>query len=86
MIAKFLWHTACEENDWYNHPGNLRGRYINFQSIDDVEYIRNHPLATAKETQKRKAADESLRLLLACGNIHEDMHKPVDNFVYAAWV
>lgn len=27
-----------------------------------------------------KAADESLRLLRACGNIHEDMHKPVDKF------
>ena len=27
-----------------------------------------------------EAADESLRLLRACGNIHEDMHKPVDKF------
>lgn len=29
---------------------------------------------------KRKAADFRLRLLRACGNIHEDMHKPVDKF------
>ena len=28
----------------------------------------------------RKAVDESLRLLRVCGNIHEDMHKPVDKF------
>ena len=27
-----------------------------------------------------EAADESLRLLRACGNIHEDMHKSVDKF------
>ena len=27
-----------------------------------------------------EAADESLVFLCACGNIHEDMHKPVDKF------
>lgn len=59
LIIKCLWHTACEENGWYNpevkHPGNRRGRYINFQPsdnleqsvVDDVEYIRNHPLAAS---------------------------------------
>ena len=35
----------------------------------------NVSFSTASE-----AADKSLRLLRACGNIHEDMHKPVDKF------
>ena len=51
--------TDLKRHTWYNpevkHPDNRRGRYINFQPsdnweqsvVDDVEYIRNYPLAAS---------------------------------------
>lgn len=59
LLDESLDSAAINENGWYNpevkHPGNRRGRYINFQPIDDleqsvvddVEYIRNHPLVAS---------------------------------------
>ena len=56
LLDESLDSAAINEKGWYNpeikYPGNRRGRYINFQPIDDleqsvvddVEYIRNHPL------------------------------------------
>ena len=57
----------------------VRARF--FFSIRSKAWFRargcseNVSFSTASE-----AADKSLRLLRACGNIHEDMHKPVDKF------
>lgn len=45
-----------------------------------IEVEKATEIGRAKQTPKRKAADFRLRLLRACGNIHEDMHKPVDKF------
>ena len=45
-----------------------------------IEVEKATEIGRAKQTPKRKAADFRLRLLRACGNIREDMHKPVDKF------
>jgi len=45
-----------------------------------IEVEKATEIGRAKQTPKRKAADFRLRLLRACGTIHEDMHKSVDKF------
>ena len=55
LLEESLESAAIGENGWYNptkEGGSRAGQYINFQPIrnleqsviDDVEYIRNHPL------------------------------------------
>ena len=57
----------------------LQGAVFLRNSIESVVSIERLPENVSFSTAS-EAADESLRLLRACGNIHEDMHKPVDKF------